>query len=176
MTKLFFYLWKCNKDAEDRIAKISSSIQTFAKQQGLSTDEGWETKIVDVAIYGDTTHSDGWGVVFGRAIKHVSVLDKNYIIELPEIDLLTPGPENKDRRIRATEALKLLATSISSSSRAAPAQMTLVKDGIRVGKDQGDIIISEEAIKYIKELRDLLGGGDVEITKGDLKVEIKRGQ
>ena len=168
MAKVVFYGWKVDQATEALIAKMSSALRGLITRENATID----VSIIDVAVYGEVSHNEGYGLVFGKSIKQV-INSNNQLFSLPEAELLLCKDRDRSHRETAFEALKGMASLINKQNTPAPTTLTVCKDSITVGKEVADIIISDNALRYIKELRELLGGGAIEITKGDLKIEIK---
>ena len=168
MTKIWFYGWKTGKDSVDLFERM------FKALKKMVPDTPIEMLIADVATYGEINHEEGWGLVFGKAVKQV--VDCNgLLLGMPDEELLFPGGNsNKAYREAALETLKTIADHLGPKQQEeAPTHVAVRTQGVTVGQEDTDIIIPEGTLRYIQQIRDLLGGGAIEITKGDLKIEIK---
>ena len=169
MSKVVFYGWKIDKDIEDLTSRMTTALKTFITNSEITI----EVEVIDVAAYGEIKHREGWGFAFGKAIKQV-VDCNSQLIGMPDPELLIPNDTNKSYREAALESLKTVAQLLGKSLEdEVPTNVAVRKDGVSIGEEEADIIIPQGTLRYIEQIRDLLGGGAIEITKGDLKVEIK---
>lgn len=167
MIRLVFYGWKISKESKMLFSRMEKAIIGMVKDQELSIE------VIDVATYGEIDHTEGWGLVFGKAVKQVTDCNGR-LLGLPEEELLiNRSEETRPYREAALETLRAIADHIRAKPSEAPIHAAIVKDGVSVGQEGTDIVIPEGTIRYIQQIRDLLGGGTIEITKGDLKIEIK---
>jgi len=169
LLKIVFYGWKIDLETEKLIERMAAALRTFIKDKEAVI----ATSIIDVAVYGTAIHDEGWGFAFGKAIRQVE--DNNeQLLAIPDPDLLSPNDTNKIYREAALETLQTVAKFLNEGTKEnVPTNVVVRKEGVSIGKEEANIIIPEDTLKYIQDIRDLLGGGAIEITKGDLKVEIK---
>ena len=98
----------------------------------------------------------------------------NITLFLPSLKTLR---SNKKSKVDAWWGIKKLADDISVSLMKSkpvedPVQISVEKDNISFGIG-ANIEITEQEANYLKKIRDLLGGGKMVITKGDLRIEVE---
>ena len=175
MTKVTFYGWKIDDDTLGLISRMKAALSALATDEVAAS---LEFHTIDTAAYGETSHDEGWGIAFGKAIKMVS--DENgRVLGAPEAELLMPGDTNRSYREAALEVLKTLADHLGVVEKLEEPVESYVEtpEGVTVGQDWADIVIPERQIKYLQEIKDLLShdgklNGKMVIKKGDQKVEI----
>jgi hypothetical protein len=168
MIRLVFYGWKISKESRTLFERMEKALLGILR----GPHDPIKTEIIDVATYGEIDHSEGWGLVFGKAAKQVTDCN-GQLLGMPDEELLGPGGTNRPYREAAMETLKAIADHACTTKEEAPTKVAVRKDNVTVGQEDADIIIPEGTLRYIQQIRDLLGGGAIEITKGDLKIEIK---
>jgi hypothetical protein len=172
MSKMSFYAWGVTKEAEDLIGRMAKAIQSM-----IPANHQVETRIVDVASYGDVEHSEGWGLVFGtKTLQHVSYKNRDKVIVTHHLERLLPSENNQQYRAEATAALRLLAEKLKEGQASTEEEVktyVLTKEGVTVGEKDTDIEISEKTLVYLKKIKDFLDGSKVVITKGNIRVEVE---
>jgi len=175
MKKITFYNWRIDSQTRKLIRRIVTTLKTM-----LLEPKEPDIALVDVASYGEIKHSDedGEGVVFGKAHRYIWVEDTNSSLRLlPSVEAIEA---NEDASIKESvlAVVKGLAEAIEAPE--APHEdseqlsASVAIEGIKIGNDSvSDITIPEDTIDYIKKIRDLLGGGRIEFTKGDLHLVIE---
>jgi len=170
MIKVTFYKWKIDKESKKLIKKMTLALQKLLKNQSLSIN------IIDVASYGEIKHETGYGLAFGKARRYLS---GENIFKLPPTKDLDAKSENIAARKKAFETLKNVAELINKASTKEEVpeeniEAVVVRENTSIGNSKkADIIIPEDTIDYLRKVRDLLGGGRIEITKGDLHLVIE---
>lgn len=165
MEKVTFYTWKIDKDG----AKIIEGIGTVLdKMLGEET----EKETIELASYGEFVHQEGWGICFGHLNKITDGTD-GQIMEFPVLELLRRGKDNTQYREAALESLEVLANAIKDDVKEEPTTTHVETQGVSVGEAGTDIQVAPHEIDYLNKIKDLLGGGKVVITKGDVRIEVE---
>jgi hypothetical protein len=106
-------------------------------------------------------------VVFGnRAYNQIKKDVENKIFKARSFQKMISDPECKrDTLETLQEALEWIKTEEET-------KMIVSKENVEIGLG-GQIQLSEKEVEYLSNLKNILGGGDIIITKGDLTIEIK---
>jgi len=168
-TPVVFYVWDIDPGDEELIRKMSDALlKETNKINGENLDFDWELfdghKVDD--YYHEQIFSDENLVLcFGFDAIDASPKDKE-VVELPAIKDIKSG----ELKTEAWEVLKDVAKLIVDGE--TPVETFVEKDNISVGIG-ADIEITEKDAEYLKKIRDLLGGGKMVITKGELRIEVE---
>jgi hypothetical protein len=107
-----------------------------------------------------------WFVSFGESFGN----ENTYV--LPSADDMMSDDSLK---AEGWNEVKVLAEELNSIRIpiAKPDSVAVEKEGITFGGIGADIQITTDDAEHLKKIRDLLGGGKMVITKGDLKIEVE---
>ena len=165
--------WKGSREAQTFIEKINTYLE---KESG----EKIEYKIKDAAVFGEVK-TDCNCVCFGSGYKRLIETSKTLFV-LPVIeDLMAERGKKETKKKLAREMMKSIASHLSSfdaiheekqEKKVEPETSAHIeKDGISIGTKGTDIVIPRELIQPLKSIKELIGGGKMIITKGDIRIE-----
>jgi len=161
------FLWKANEEDFELAKTIMAVIQTY-------TDVELNIKIDDLSTV-EATDIDSPCVAFGHmANKQYNCTSINWV--LPEISKLRSDPDNKLIREEAFERMGEICqqlTAVAEQKEEETNSHVEMSDGVTVGKVGTDFCISEQEVQYLKQLKELLNGSKIIITKGDIKIEVE---
>ena len=112
-------------------------------------------------------------VYFGKRAKTDAIEGARIVTALPELARLVKNDENTKTRQTAFAHIKGLVIELQKPEELPTEVHIETPAGIKVGRAGLDINITAEEATYLKQIRDLLGGGKMVITKGDLKIEVE---
>lgn len=132
--------------------------------------------IHDVITHGDLD-TDKPCIAFGAgAESNTKTSSKLWL--MPLVSALVPSDDNVDSRKEGLKLIKDMGPELDkvileivAKVEEEPTETFVEKDGVTIGKAGVNIEITEEEAKYLKRIKDLLGGGKMVITKGDLRIE-----
>jgi calcineurin-like phosphoesterase family protein len=106
-------------------------------------------------------------IVFGdRAYNQIKKDVENKIFKAKSFQKMISDPECKRDTLKTLqEALEWLETQKDK-------ELVVSKGDVTIGFG-GQIQLTEKEVEYLVNLKEILGGGDILITKGDLTLEIK---
>jgi hypothetical protein len=106
-------------------------------------------------------------IVFGdRAYNQIKKDVENKIFKAKSFQKMISDPEYK------RDTLKILQEALEWLEMQEDKELVVSKGDVTVGLG-GQIQLTEKEIEYLVNLKEILGGGDILITKGDLTLEIK---
>lgn len=168
-------IWDAGEGHEELAGKIYKAIIKHA-----TTDEAaYKSRIRDAkSLHLGTLDSPI--IAFGRmayntASSHKHIDNPNMWM-LPELSKLVDTEENRETRMAVGEQIKAIGQELKvwvEKQLEAPSVHVETHEGITIGLAGTDILITESQADYLKRLKDLLGGGKMVITKGDLRIEVE---
>jgi len=162
------FLWKASK--ED-IVLANKIILAIGSQAGIKLS----AKTDDLSVVEAATQLETPCLSFGdMANRQYSTSGSNWV--LPDISKLRNIPENTSIRHEAFQKMKEIGEQlvvIAEQEREPTNSHVEMANGVTVGKTCTDISISKEEASYLKQLKELLGGSKIVITKGDTRIEVE---
>jgi len=158
-------VWKMTSNQEELLKLLLQVIKDSLEEKIIPIDDlsSVEPQPADYIIY--------FGAMAG---KYADEIKKKQIWELPDLCELENKPENKAMRKRAFEKLKAIIEFIKNDTAIEEKKICVeTEDKVTIGRINSDICITEQEAKYLKQIRDLLGGGKMVIQKGDLRIEVE---
>ena len=134
--------------------------------------------IHDVITHGDLD-TDKPCIAFGAGAEgNTKTSSKLWL--MPLVSALVPSDDNVDSRREGLKLIKEMAPELDkvilstvAKANEEPIETFVEKDGVTIGQAGVDIEITEAEAKYLKRIKDLLGGGKMVVTKGDLRIEVE---
>jgi len=173
MIKIAFVTWNMNKEESELLDKIHLYFR------GLLEGKTLEIRIDDLKTLGETSY-DYPCMVFGKqAINYITSSSINNWT-LPSLKSMLPEDKfHKQNKLIAFDTLKEVASFLLDSSETTkdeePTQAYVeTKERLTVGAGGFDFNMTEDEANHIKKIRDILGGGKMIITKGDLRIEVEQ--
>lgn len=181
MNKITF----CAKNITVAQQKVLESLKKYTlkkiteeiKRQGDSFDSSkleWEINIVDTNLYDEVVISNP-AIAFGRP---EFINDYTQVLySYPLKDFI--GNDNEVRKIKKEVASTIdqlvldLLSKEEHEDENPKVESCIEKNEIKFGLTSGDILITEEEATHLKKIKDIIGGGKMIITKGDLRIEIE---
>jgi hypothetical protein len=115
-------------------------------------------------------------LIFGHEVENLASLDtKGIVFKLPPLKEMIEGGSNvKEYKQEVVNKIKELVKVLSEPEKVKEKIKLAVetKEKITVGSIGCDIIITETEASHLKKIKDILGGGKIVITKGELRIEI----
>ena len=170
-------LWKATESDTSLAMKIGSSISSNVVESTINPPV-IRVSNVSAMEYSEPTTKHSIVIVFGDLARGMLSAQENIYL-LPEISRLHAHPKNTESRRQAAEITKIICAKIKEmclekSVENKQTEHVETDTGIKVGRSGFDINITEQEAEYLKKIRDLLGGGKIVITKGDLKIEVEK--
>jgi len=94
----------------------------------------------------------------------------------PSLKQMIEGPNTKQNKTRTWHRLNEAANLLSKVEVKTKNIHVKTPANITVGPKFTDIVLTPEEAQHLKNIKDLLGGGTMVITKGDMKIEVKNEQ
>ena len=161
MKKIALIGWNLKTEDIELLERIKKFILDISNKH--------EVVIDDIKSSGNAEYDDPC-LVFGyKAINYTKFNNKHW--QLPNTRTLLSNNEEKRLAARTIqEAINILSVE---EEPVVPTEMCVeTEDGTKVGPSFGDIQITAEEADHLKKIRDILGGGKMVLTKGDLRLEI----
>jgi hypothetical protein len=117
-----------------------------------------------------------WVYVFGE-VAQKSIGKVNYFIPMPDLRHACNNPDaRKQANLTLKESIPLLINYLDK--KVTPEKKVEVHvetpTNLTVGTTGCDFCVTEKEAEYLKKILDILGGGKMVITKGDLRIEVER--
>lgn len=165
MKELILVVWGPTKEEMNLLENIKKFVFTLCKDITVS--------IYDAKSLGPI-ETDNSCVAFGKlAAAEIHACYEHRIA--PVLDLMLPSSD--DYVSNRQETKDLLANAIKEILKAEKEEPTSTyvetPKGITVGTDGCQINITEQEAEHLKKIKDILGGGRMVITKGDLRIEVE---
>jgi hypothetical protein len=157
------YVYKATK-AELQVAKNLLSV--------LSKGLGLEEIPIDDVYSVNPDHADV-AICFGGFIQDDVTAGVNKVVKLPGLPMLIKNEKNIHTRQITFNTITQLVSELQQPEEPPTEAFIETPAGIKVGRAGLDINITAEEANYLKQIRDLLGGGKMVITKGDLRIEVE---
>lgn len=157
------YVWKVPKE----LHKTLEGIATF-----VSNGIGEEVKVDDLSCM-EECNCDNVLYFGGNVSRYINQAKHKNQWEFPDIEVLTNTDENKITRKVAFDKLKAVIEYISQHKTEDKKVFIEMPSGVTFGRIDANILISEQEATYLKQIRNLLGGGKMVITKGDIRIEVE---
>jgi hypothetical protein len=163
---IYLAAWNITKEEHELAERVRKFIINTLPEELRSRD----IKIHDLKVYGDLV-SDGPVLLFGTANgQDVSAEPVFHVCKLK--DML--GEDHLKHKRKVTKKIEELTAYIESSESESKVEKYIeTPEGITVGGIGADIQITEEEANHLKRIKEILGGGKMVITKGDLKIEVE---
>ena len=169
MDKVIFAVWNVSYDGKELLDKIKEYfISKLNKPIAIIVE--------DLKRLGSTDYDEDKEVkaviVFGKTA--ANYLSSHLMVVVPGVEEMMPHCmpwlENKKALM---EALNEVAESLNKPP-VPPTHVSLeTKEKVSVGLTACDINITKNEVEHVKRIRDILGGGKIVITKGDIKIEVE---
>jgi len=98
-------------------------------------------------------------------------LEDKDIYKAPLLSLML-GDNGYSYKVEANEVFKEVIETINKANSKTETEVYVEHQGVTFGPG-GDINITEEEAEYLKKIKDIIGGGTVTITKGNIKLKIE---
>jgi hypothetical protein len=158
-----------------KIVLISSNITEPQKvflnniSIGIKKLADFEVSIYDPSVY-EYDIKDPC-ILFGNCKYVIEKWDDTILsFQFPSIKELM---ESEEARKNTKEKLKKIVLDLSEDKEEVEKYIE-TPSGVTVGPLGCDVLITEHEATYLKNILDILGGGKIIITKGDLKIEVER--
>jgi len=177
MTNVIFFVWESNTETIDLLAKMTGVLERLLKDIKI------ETSVVDVRSHSIPTYTEeGIGIALGEvAYKTICSVNNIDPWQFPSQDLLLRSEDRPDEEegIDARKEARALLGQITEKiigkkEKIKKSVYVETKDGHTVGRNLPalDIELTDEELKTICKLKELLKGKKVVITKGEVKIEV----
>ena len=173
MSKIIFCAWGITQEQQKLLEGIRKYTLTKLDEKKL---EDCDVDIVDAKLY-ESSEFDDPVIVFCNH-KLDNVIFKNHQPNYaPPLKELVSGKEKIKKKKEVVEIIErlidyLLLPEPEPVEEVPPIEAVIEHQGIKVGETTGDILISEQEAIHLKKIKDILGGGKLVITKGDLRIEV----
>ena len=166
MKELAFVVW----DLSPNDAKLLSNIKKYT--EGLFGDEEVNITIDDLKSLGETTYQVPC-IIFGGMADNCAQYKEAWVVA----NLEMMQPEHDDYVAHKKRTMETLTEAVGRILRAKEPEpiSTHVEtpEGITVGPDGCQINITEAEADHLKKIKEILGGGKMVITKGDIRIEVE---
>jgi len=127
-----------------------------------------DLKSIGSVVYGDDIEGV---VVFGKTASNYCSFDSRILA--PGVKEMLPDHEGfmANKKI-LLDTLELLAKNLNGPEELVVQACVETPEKVSVGLTGCDINITEAEAIHLKRIRDILGGGKMVITKGDLRIEV----
>jgi hypothetical protein len=170
-----FVGFQISKEGWELLDKAQNAITKLAQKAGY--EKQIRTVTFDLVSYDITKEefADSWTYIYGEVAKKNLKEQPVPWTSLPAIKDILSNPEVR------TEANEKLQASIPElvkwlSREKVEEVKTHVETatGLTAGTIGCDFCITDKEAEYLKKIKDILGGGKMVITKGDLKIEVEK--
>jgi hypothetical protein len=164
------YVWK---PSDEEMVLVEKMLEYVVSQADVST----HCEVIDLQTYTRKAETAKFTIAFGDMVfsQLVEDIPDDKLCRLPSLDKLLDTPNNASRRRQALQTLDRVASTLQEAAVAVEtptASHVELEDGTTAGKIGTDIQITEQEAEYLKRLKELLGGGKIVVTKGDVKIEV----
>jgi len=165
MKELAFVVW----DVGEKEQKLLYSIEVYVRK--LFNGQQVKIHIDDLKTLGEKNY-DIPCVVFGSLADSCAEYKERWLV--PDLKMMLPNHENFMTHKKTTmDTLLQAATAVLEAKEPEPVTTHVeTPEGITVGADGCQINITEAEATHLKNIKNILGGGKMVITKGDLKIEV----
>ena len=173
MSKIIFCAWGITPEQQKLLEGIEKYTLTKLEENNLS----YEIDIVDPKLYESSEFNDPVIVFSNHNLDNVT-LKHPTVSYAPHLKELTTGKDKVEKKkdvVRIIdEFIEYLMVPKPVESIIEPVvEAVIEQQGIKFGSLFGDILITEQEATHLKKIKDILGGGKMVITKGELKVEVE---
>ena len=159
--KVAFCIWGANEEERALVDKIAGVfIDTIAKTEVIIS-------VRDLKTYELNEEFDFY-VAFGSLAQ--KSLEHSFLAAPSLASML--GTEAITYKTETMNILNALWQKIKLEDKSSHTTAVETPEGITVGGLGADIIITEKEAEHLKKVKDLLGGGKMVITKGNLRIEV----
>jgi len=166
MKELAFVVW----DAGEKERKLLDGIEVYVRK--LFKDEKVKIQIDDLKAIGETSY-DIPCIIFGGVADTCAEYKERWLVS--DLKMMLPDHEGFMKHKKSTmDVLTEAVSHLLAAKEPEPISTHLeTPEGITVGPDGCQINITEAEAIHLKNIKDILGGGKMVITKGDLKIEVE---
>ncbi len=111
--------------------------------------------------------------VYVFALGNLAIERCMYDSELPDIKLMVGGQYKREAWDQVQSAAIIISDRLAQIEAPPVTKVVETEEEITVGGIGADIQMTLEEAEHLKKIKDLLGGGKMVITKGDLKIEVE---
>ena len=171
MTNVIFFVWESNTETIDLLAKMTGVLERLLKDIKI------ETSVVDVRSHSIPTYTEeGIGIALGEvAYKTICSVNNIDPWQFPSQDALLNEDDGIEARKEARALLEQIAEKIINKKEKLKKSVYVeTKDGHKIGRNLSalDVELTDEELRTICKLKEMLKGSKVIITKGELKIEV----
>lgn len=157
--------WDIKQEESELLYKISSKIRELIDVNDLDITDLKISEVAEKDIY----------IAFGD-VAYNSLSDKEDTWKAPTLSLmLGVGDKVNKYRQKTIDIIKEIADSIKREQELKDRELYVETQHKSIGLN-GDIKISMEEAKYLKTIKDILGGGTIVIRKGDSEIRIEKNE
>jgi hypothetical protein len=166
MKEVVFVGWDLTKEETELLDRIKEYFINL-------TDNKLTVKIEDLKVFGEKTYASSC-IIFGNVANQYVVASKykKWLVSEPK-RMLPDYDDYLAYKKKTFDVLQEASVAILKASKEEPISVHIeTPEGITVGPDGCQINITESEAEHLKTIRDILGGGKMVITKGDLRIEV----
>ena len=166
MKELVFVVWGANKKETELIEGIKKYTEN------LFGDQEVEITVDDLKTLGEKTYETPC-VIFGGVARSGANYQSGWLV--PSLNMMLPEQDGYIKYKKKTMDTLAQAVAYILTAKKPEPTTTCVEtpEGITVGPDGCQINITEAEAAHLKKIKEILGGGKMIITKGDVKIEVE---
>ena len=165
MKELVLVVWGPTKEEMVLLENIKKFASTISKEVTV--------RIHDTKSLGPIETNSTCVAFSGLAAKEINSCYEHWVA--PTLKSMLPSSDACTRsKQRAKEIIIVAVEAILAAEKQEPTSTYVeTPEGITVGSDGCQINITEQEAEHLKKIKDLLGGGKMIITKGDVRIEVE---
>ena len=174
MSKIIFCAWGITPEQQKLLEGIEKYTLSKLEENNLID---YEIDIVDPKLYESSEFNDPVILFSSHNLDNVTFKNPT-VSQAPPLKELTTGRDKVEKKKEVVKIIDefieylIIPRPTESIIEESKVETVIEKDNITFGLTSGDILITEDEAKHLKKIKDILGGGKMIITKGELRIEI----
>jgi hypothetical protein len=170
-----FVGFQISKEGWELLDKVQHAITKLVEEAGYKKDI--HTVTFDLVSYeaDRDVFEDSWTYVYGETAKKNLKEQPVPWTSLPAIKDILSNPEiRREANDKLKDSIPELVKWLNRTPVEEVKTCVETPSGLTVGTTGCDFCVTEKEAEYLKKILDILGGGKMVITKGDLRIEVEK--